>query len=69
MGIWLGLPGRYEPDFDEINEVMDRGGGRRRRVKKYFTPFAWMQRNIKTGTGAGRGRGGRFKLESPDDKD
>jgi hypothetical protein len=68
-GIWLGLPGRYTQTVQEIDEVMDRGGGQRRNVKRRFTPVAWMQRNLSVRSGAGkqRGRSG-FKVKSPDER-
>lgn len=68
VGIWLGMPGRYTQTVDEIEEAMERGGGRRRTVKKVFTPLAWMQRNASAkGSSRRRTRGG-FNLESPDDR-
>ena len=44
LGVWMGMPGRYEQSIEEIEEVMERGGGRRRKVKRHFTPLAWLQR-------------------------
>lgn len=68
LGIWLGLPGRYEQTPDDIDAIMATGTARRRRTKRYFTPLAWIQRKISVGT-SGRGRGGRgFKLERPEDR-
>lgn len=75
IGIWLGLPGRYSQTTDEIEQIMESGGRRRRRTKRVFTPLAWMQRQISTrGPSADRRRnrgGGRkgFKLESPDERE
>lgn len=74
IGLWLGMPGRYTQTPDEIERIMESGGGRRRRAKRIFTPLAWMQRQISTsGPSADRRRkrGGRsgFKLESPDDRE
>lgn len=68
-GVWLGLPGRYRQTADDIEQVMDRGGGRQRKVRRRFTPLAWMQRNLSARSGGGqqRGRSG-FKLESPDER-
>lgn len=66
LGIWLGLPGRYERDLDEIDRVMDEGGGRRRKVKRHFTPMAWMKRNVSVNTPSRSGR--RFTVENPDDR-
>jgi hypothetical protein len=63
-GVWLGLPGRYTQTADEIEKVMEQGGGRPRPAKRVFTPLAWMMR--KTTTTPRRHR--RFKLESPKDR-
>ena len=68
IGIWLGLPGRNRQSADDIEREMDKGGGRRRRTKRIFTPMAWLQRKVdakpKRGSSGRRG----FKLESPDDR-
>ena len=75
IGIWLGMPGRYTQSADEIEKVMDAGGGRRRRVKRVFTPMAWMQRNVSSKSTPSRGRRqsrgarGGFRLESPDERE
>lgn len=45
LGIWLGLPGRYEQSASEIEKVMSRGGSRRNRVKRAFTPLDWFRRD------------------------
>lgn len=67
LGVWLGLPGRYEVDLDEIERTMESGTGRTRKVKKRFTPLAWVQRQLSArGSRATRRRG--FNLESPDDR-
>jgi hypothetical protein len=66
LGVWLGLPGRYEADLEEIERTMESGVGRTRKVKRRFTPFAWMQRNPKARSGGAQRRRG-FSLESPDD--
>lgn len=67
LGVWLGLPGRFEPDMEEIERTMALGIGRTRKVKRRFTPLAWVQRQLSArGGGAHRRRG--FNLESPDDR-
>ena len=72
LGIWLGMPGRYTQSIDDIEQVMASGGARRRKVKRRFTPLAWLQRNP-SARGArhrkseGR-RSGGFRLESPEDR-
>jgi len=74
LGIWLGMPGRYTQKTDEIEKIMEAGGGRTRRVKRAFTPMAWMQRSVSSRSTPSRGRrqsgsrGSGFKLESPDER-
>jgi len=67
LGIWLGLPGRYDRDLDQIDRVMEEGGGRRKRVKKQFTPMAWVKRNVSVNTPSRAGR--RFQVRDPEDRD
>jgi hypothetical protein len=67
VGIWLGMPGRYTQSADEIEQVMTSGGGRRRKVKRRFTPLAWVQRKASPRGDHGRTRPG-FRIESPDDR-
>ena len=68
VGIWLGLPGRYERRYDDIEQALDTPGGRTRKAKRHFTPLAWIQRKIDVSSGGGgsRGQGRRgFKLDRP----
>lgn len=67
IGIFLGLPGRFEQTPEEIERTMAMGTGRRKKVKRHFTPFAWMSRNPSVRRGQPKRRGG-FTLESPDDE-
>jgi len=67
LGVWLGLPGRYQADLEEIERTMESGVGRTRKVKRRFTPLAWMQRRLSARSGGGHQRRG-FNLESPDDR-
>ena len=64
-GVWLGLPGRYAQRVEDIEEIMDSGIGRRRKVKRIFTPVAWLQRQISARSNR-RNRG--FQVKSPDDR-
>jgi hypothetical protein len=64
-GAWMGLPGRYTQSVEEIDEIMEAGGGRRRTVKRVFTPLAWVTRNAASSTRRGA-RG--FRLQSPKDR-
>jgi len=75
LGIWLGMPGRYNQSTDEIEQIMESGTGRTRRVKRAFTPMAWMQRSVSSKSTPSRGRresrsrGSGFQLESPDERE
>ena len=65
VGIWLGLPGRYEQSIDELEKSLDAKQRRRRRKKRSISPLAWVQRS---GKSADARRGGlSFKIEDPDD--
>ncbi|MEX2465601.1 MAG: hypothetical protein WD995_01740 [Gemmatimonadota bacterium] len=71
LGIWLGLPGRYEQTPEDIERIMGEGGRRRRKTKKMFTPLAWFQRkaNARTERSARRSGGRRsFSIERPEDR-
>ena len=74
LGIWLGMPGRYRQTPEEIERIMESGGGRRRKTKRIFTPLAWMQRKASSKSGPSRerrkSRGQRrgFSLESPEER-
>ncbi len=71
VGVWLGRPGRYTQTVDDIAQIMASGGARRRKVKRRFTPLAWMQRNIsaRSSRNMRSGRSGSgFRLESPKDR-
>ena len=69
LGLWLGMPGRYARETHEhdVEEIMDRGGGRRHRARRHFTPLAWAIRQVK-GESRRRSRAGRFRMERPDDR-
>ena len=66
LGIWLGLPGRYEQTPDDIERQMSWRTGRSYRVKRHFTPLAWVQRKL-----SARGQRARprqaFHMESPEE--
>jgi len=71
IGVWMGMPGRYTQTPEDIDRIMDQGGGRHRKVKRVFTPLAWVQRQVSARSPRRQGRGrtaGRFKLEAPDDR-
>ena len=71
IGVWFGMPGRYSQSADDIQKIMESGGARRRKVKRMFTPMAWLQRKTQQSvTKERRQRSGRsgFQLESPEDR-
>lgn len=71
VGVWLGLPGRYEQTPEDIERLMDRGGGvRRRRQKRSISPVAWLQRKLSTSSGPPKPtRKKGFRLESPEERE
>ncbi len=66
VGVYLGMPGRYTQTPEDIGRVMDQGGARRRKVKRVFTPLAWIQRRASARSSRPTRKG--FRLESPDDR-
>lgn len=67
LGIWLGLPGRYEQTPDEIEKAMDRGGAKRNQVKKVFTPLDWLRKDQRASNRRAQRR--YFKTAAPERKD
>ena len=67
VGIWLGLPGRYEQTQDEIEKAMDRGGAKRNQVKKVFTPLDWLRKDQRASVRRSQRR--YFKTAAPERKD
>jgi hypothetical protein len=68
LGVWLGLPGRYDQTPDDIERDMEWGTGRAYKVKRHFTPLAWVQRQLKARGQRSRPRRS-FQMESPDERD
>lgn len=69
LGIWLGLPGRYEQTPEDIDKAMDRGGARRNQVKRVFTPLDWFRKD-KRGSDRRRERDRRpFRTAAPRRRD
>lgn len=66
IGVWLGMPGRYSQSAEDIDRIMEAGGGRRRKVKRMFTPLAWINRHVSS-KALHKTRGG-FKVEPPDER-
>ncbi|MBW3533864.1 MAG: hypothetical protein KY453_01390 [Gemmatimonadetes bacterium] len=64
LGVWLGLPGRYEQDEEELERLLQRPGGVHRRAKRHFTPLDWY-RNETKGSDRRRAETRRFKTAAP----
>ena len=43
FGLWLGSAGAYRQRPEEIDRVMERGGGRRYRVKRRFVALDYLR--------------------------
>ncbi len=71
LGLYLGLGGRYEPDFEEIEKSLGPGG-RPRKVKRHFTLFGWLRQSDERPSRTRRRQRGasnrRFNLVLPDSK-
>ena len=68
LGVWLGLPGRYDQTPEDIERQMSWRTGHSYRVKRHFTPLAWVQRKL-----SARGQRIRprqaFRMESPEERE
>ncbi|HEX9885777.1 MAG TPA: hypothetical protein VGA70_04780 [Longimicrobiales bacterium] len=63
LGVWLGLPGRYEQSTRDIERAMDQGGAKRRQVKRHFTFINWLHKDRKASER--RRQRSRFKTAAP----
>lgn len=68
LGIWLGLPGRYTQTPEDIEHEMKWHKAGTYRVKRVFTPLAWIQRKPQARGDHTRHRSS-FRMESPDEGD
>lgn len=69
VGVWLGLPGRYEQTPDDIEKAMDRGGVRRNQVKRVFTPLDWFRKDRRGSDRRAEMQRRRFRTAAPKRKD
>ena len=67
FGIWLGLPGRFEQSTDEIEQLMARGGSKRRKVKRRFTPLDWWRKDERASDRRRAESRRHFRTAFPDD--
>jgi hypothetical protein len=66
LGIWLGLPGKYDQTLEDIERNMELGR-ERQKVQRHFTPLAWIQRKV-TARGHLRQTRHAFRMERPEDR-
>ena len=55
VGIWLGMPGKYDRNLDELDERLSESGKSRRKVKRHLI-FIDMLRKSQRGSQRRRGR-------------
>jgi hypothetical protein len=73
LGVYLGTPGRYESDPDELDRSLSPGG-RSRKVKRAFTPLGWLRGRVESPSRARRMGGAHRAFDfvpppKPTDKD
>ena len=56
LGVWLGLPGRYESDPEELDRVLTEEGTGRARATRHFLAVDWFFRRLKGSTRKPQGR-------------
>jgi len=66
LGVWLGLPGRYDQSLEDLERNMEMGRDTQR-VQRHFTPLAWLQRKA-TARGVLRKPRQAFRMERPEDR-
>ena len=64
LGIWLGLPGRYEQSQRDIERAMEQGGAHRNKAKRHPTPLDWFRKDQR-GSERRAGRH-RFRTAAPE---
>ena len=53
LGVWLGMPSRYEQPLDEIDRRLDEEG-QHQKVRRHRTVFTLLQKNMEKGSHARR---------------
>ncbi len=67
LGVWLGLPGRYDQSLEDVERCMLQGSRTSRKIKRHPTPLAWVQRRLGArGSRTGPKRG--LHLKHPDER-
>jgi len=59
FGVYLGLPGRYQPDSEEIEEALSDPHRERKRARRHMTFFGLLQRTHTSGSQRRMSRRGR----------
>jgi hypothetical protein len=68
FGVYWGMPARYQPDLDEIDEALEDPGRERHRTRRATTWLGLLQRTVTRGSHRRRGRPTRraFQMEAPE---
>ena len=67
LGLWLGLPGRYEQTQEDLEDSLANPKSRPKLKKRAVSPLAWVQRRASQSALRGRNQRGRgISLDSPD---
>jgi hypothetical protein len=64
LGVWLGLPGRYDYDPEELEQALVEGGHERARATRHFMAVDWFFRKLTRS--AHRQPRRRFRTVAPD---
>jgi hypothetical protein len=59
FGIYLGLPERYQPDVDEIDDALSDPLRERKKARRHMTFLGLLQRTQSSGSQRRMQRGGR----------
>jgi hypothetical protein len=59
LGIYLGLPDRYQPNEDEIEEALSDPNRERKKARRHMTFLGLLQRTQSSGSQRRMGRRGR----------
>lgn len=64
VGIWLGLPGRYDPSEEELDRALSNPRARSKLTKRHFTPLDWFRKETR-GSERRMDQGRRFRTAAP----
>ena len=66
LGVWLGLPGRFDQSPDDIEALMERGGSHRRKATRHFMFINWLRRDARASDRRVAERRRHFRTATPD---